>query len=114
MPFVYVKVGRDYGARDVGCLTQRFMRIEKFIAFWAEELTSLTTPFEAGVGYRVKLDKEYFIGKFALQRQKEQGVTQRLIFFVLEDIDPDIHIWPWGGEPLYRNGEFVGTVTSAG
>jgi len=90
------------------------MRIEKFIAFWAEELTSLTTPFEAGVGYRVKLDKEYFIGKFALQRQKEQGVTQRLVFFVLEDIDPDIHIWPWGGEPLYRNGEFVGTVTSAG
>jgi len=107
-------VGRDYGARDVGCLTQRFMRIEKFIAFWAEELTSLTTPFEAGAGYRVKLDKEYFIGKFALQRQKEQGVTQRLVFFVLEDIDPDIHIWPWGGEPLYRNGEFVGTVTSAG
>ncbi|XP_069681446.1 pyruvate dehydrogenase phosphatase regulatory subunit, mitochondrial-like [Periplaneta americana] len=107
-------IGRDYGARDVGCLTQRFMRIEKFIAFWAEELTSLTTPFEAGAGHRVKLDKEYFIGKFALQRQKEQGVTQRLVFFVLEDVDPDIHIWPWGGEPLYRNGEFVGTVTSAG
>ncbi|PSN46364.1 hypothetical protein C0J52_12919 [Blattella germanica] len=108
------KIGRDYGARDVGCLTQRFMRIEKFIAFWAEELTSLTTPYEAGAGHRVKLDKEYFIGKFALQRQKEQGVTQRLVFFVLEDIDPDIHIWPWGGEPLYRNGEFVGTVTSSG
>ncbi|XP_049762224.1 pyruvate dehydrogenase phosphatase regulatory subunit, mitochondrial-like [Schistocerca cancellata] len=107
-------IGHDYGARDVGCLTQRFMRIERFIPFWGEELTSLVTPFEAGSGFRVKLDKEYFIGKFALQRQKEQGVTKRLVLFVLEDIDPDKHVWPWGGEPLYRNNEFVGTVTSAG
>ncbi|XP_067001335.2 pyruvate dehydrogenase phosphatase regulatory subunit, mitochondrial [Anabrus simplex] len=107
-------VGRDYGARDVGCLTQRFMRIERFIPFWGEELTSIVTPFEAGGGYRVKLNKEYFIGKFALQRQKEQGVTKRLVLFVLENIDPDQHVWPWGGEPLYRNNEFVGTVTSSG
>ncbi|KAJ8943982.1 hypothetical protein NQ318_013563 [Aromia moschata] len=59
---VYYKlmsVGRDYGARDVGTLTQRFMRIERFIPFWAEELTSFITPFEAGNGYIVKLDKGY-------------------------------------------------------
>lgn len=43
--------------RDVGTLTQRFMRIERFIPFWAEELTSFTTPFEASNGYSVKLDK---------------------------------------------------------
>ena len=51
------KVGRDYGVRDVGTLTQRFMRIERFIPFWAEELTSFSTPFEAGNGYAVRLDK---------------------------------------------------------
>ncbi|KAK7864281.1 hypothetical protein R5R35_009540 [Gryllus longicercus] len=107
-------VGHDFGARDVGCLTQRFMRIERFIPLWGEELTSLITPFEAGGGFRVKLDKEYFIGKFALKRQKEQGVTKRLVYFTLDETDPDHHIWPWGGEPLYRNGEFVGTVTTAG
>lgn len=33
------------------------MRIERFIPFWAEELTSFTTPFEAGNGYSVKLEK---------------------------------------------------------
>lgn len=33
------------------------MRIERFIPFWAEELTSFTTPFEAGNGYKVRLDK---------------------------------------------------------
>lgn len=32
------------------------MRIEKFIPMWAEDLTSVTTPLEAGSGYRVKLD----------------------------------------------------------
>ncbi|RZC36002.1 pyruvate dehydrogenase phosphatase regulatory subunit, mitochondrial-like [Asbolus verrucosus] len=115
---VYYKlmaVGRDYGARDVGTLTQRFMRIERFIPFWAEELTSFTTPFEAGNSYHVKLEKkENFIGKPALQKQKEKGVTKQLVFFHLNDIDPDKDIWPWGGEPLYRNNEFVGTVTSAG
>ncbi|KAJ8870745.1 hypothetical protein PR048_027044 [Dryococelus australis] len=109
-----LQVGRDYGARDVGSLTQRFMRIERFIPFWAEELTSVTTPYEAGHGHRVKLDKEYFVGKFALQRQKEQGVAKRLVFFQLDHADPDQYLWPWGGEPLYRNDECVGTVTSAG
>lgn len=107
-------VGKDYGARDVGCLTQRYMRIEKFIPFWAEDLTSITTPFEAGAGHRVKLNKEYFIGKFALQRQKERGVEKRLTMFVLDNMNPDTDIWPWGYEPIYRNDQFVGTVTSAG
>lgn len=91
------------------------MRIERFIPFWAEELTSFTTPFEAGNGYKVRLDKkEDFIGKVALKRQKIEGITKQLVFFHLNDIDPDSDIWPWGGEPIYRNDEFVGTVTSAG
>lgn len=58
--------------------------------------------------------KEYFIGQFALQRQKEQGVMQRLVLFQLEDLDPDKDIWPWGNEPIFRNESFVGQVTSAG
>lgn len=153
-----MEVGKDYGVRDVGVLTQRFMRIERFIPFWAEELTPFVTPYEAGSGYSVKLNvgrsvsvqfiysvriniilsfmnismiksvrfykplliwlflpqKEYFIGKFALQRQKEQGVTKRLVLFIVNELDINKNVWPWGGEPIYRNNEFVGTVTSAG
>lgn len=60
------------------------------------------------------MQKDYFIGQFALQRQKEQGVTQRLVMFELEDLDPDKDIWPWGMEPIYRNDQFVGSITSAG
>lgn len=108
-------VGRDYGIRDVGTLTQRFMRIERFIPFWAEELTSFTTPFEAGNAYNVKLEKTpNFIGMGALREQKRKGVNKRLVYFQLKDIDIEKDIWPWGGEPVYRNKEFVGTITSAG
>ncbi|KAK9745982.1 Aminomethyltransferase folate-binding domain [Popillia japonica] len=108
-------VGRDYGARDVGTLTQRFMRIERFIPFWGEELTSFTTPFEAGNSYIVSLDKdENFIGRAALQQQKRNGITKLLVFFQMNDLNPDTDVWPWGGEPIYRNNEFVGCVTSAG
>ncbi|KAH1023474.1 hypothetical protein HUJ04_012674 [Dendroctonus ponderosae] len=110
---VYYKlmtVGRDYGVRDVGVLTQRYMRLERFIPFWAEELNSFTTPYEAGNDW----SKEGFIGKEALQNQSVTGVRKRLVFFHFNNIDPDVDIWPWGGEPLYRNNEFVGTVTSAG
>uniref|UniRef100_A0A182VRX4 Pyruvate dehydrogenase phosphatase regulatory subunit, mitochondrial n=1 Tax=Anopheles minimus TaxID=112268 RepID=A0A182VRX4_9DIPT len=112
--------GRDYGARDVGTLTQRFLRIDKFIPFWGDELTSMTTPFEAGVFYSVRLDisqlkkKENFIGRQALERQKREGLKKRLVLFHVEDIDIDKDVWPWGGEPLYRNNECCGTVTSAG
>ncbi|XP_056645731.1 pyruvate dehydrogenase phosphatase regulatory subunit, mitochondrial-like [Diorhabda sublineata] len=115
---VYYKlmtVGRDFGVRDVGTFTQRLMRIERFIPFWAEELNSFTTAFEAGIGFTVRLEKkENFTGKAALQKQKDQGVKKQLVFFYLNDIDHDEDVWPWGGEPIYRNNEYVGHVTSSG
>lgn len=60
------------------------------------------------------LQKEYFIGKFALQKQKQHGVKKRLVMFTLEDLDTDKDIWAWGNEPIYRNNQYVGSVTSAG
>jgi len=107
-----MKVGRDYGIMNVGHLAMRFLRIEKFIPFWAEELTSVTTPNEVNRTFKVKFDKKNFIGKDALLKQKQEGVYKRLVQFHLEDFDKDEDIWPWGGEAVYRNGEFVGTVTS--
>ena len=112
-----MKVGRDYGIKNVGQLAMRFLRIEKFIPFWAEELTSETTPNEVNRTFKVKFDKKSFIGKDALTKQKEEGVTKRLIQFHLEDFDKDSDIWPWSGESIYRDGgngpEFVGSVTSS-
>ena len=61
----------------------------------------------------VNLQKDYFIGKFALNRQASQGVKRRLTYFILDDsFDHDQDIWPWGNEPIYRNGHYVGNITS--
>ena len=80
-----MKVGRDYNIRNVGHLAMRFLRVEKFIPFWGEELSSVTTPIEVNRTFKVKLDKPSFIGKDALLNQKEERIHQRLVQFHLEE-----------------------------
>lgn len=106
--------GRDYDLRNIGYFALRYLRIEKFIPFWAEELDSTTTPYEVNRGYKVKLEKDYFMGKFALMKQHKNGVSRRLVLFMVEDHDLENEIWPWGREPIFRNGVRVGMTTSAG
>lgn len=109
-----MKLGEsDYGAKDCGTLTQKFMRIERFIPLMGDELSSMVTPLEAGLEGYVDFSKD-FIGKEALMKQKEEGIKKRLVMFHLEDINIDENIWAWGSEPIYRNNEYVGTVSSAG
>lgn len=109
-----MRIGLDYGAKDCGTLTQKFMRIERFIPLMGDELNSNVTPLEAGLDY-VNFDKkEDFIGRGALLKQRKDGIKKRLVMFLLEDHNPDENIWCWGSEPIYRNSEYVGTVTSAG
>lgn len=109
-----MKLGEsDYGAKDCGTLTQKFMRIERFIPLMGDELSSVVTPLEAGLEEYVDFSKD-FIGKEALMRQKEEGIKKRLVMFHLEDINIDENIWAWGSEPIFRNNEYVGTTSSAG
>ena len=54
-----------------------------------------------------------FIGKEALIKQKESGLTQLLGTFTV-DLQEDTTTLPWGKESIYRNGEYAGYVTSAG
>ena len=56
----------DYGIKNVGHFALRCLRIEKFIPFWGEEITGDTTPNEVNRAYKVKFDKQYFIGKHQL------------------------------------------------
>ena len=69
----------------VGQLAMRFLRVEKFIPFWGEELLSVSTPIEVNRTFKVKLDKPSFIGKDALLNQKEERIHQRLVQFHLEE-----------------------------
>ncbi|NXX38545.1 PDPR phosphatase, partial [Tricholaema leucomelas] len=54
-----------------------------------------------------------FVGQAALLEQKQQGVYKRFTMFILEDHDTDTDLWPWWGEPIYRNGRYAGRTTSS-
>uniref|UniRef100_A0A2K5QQW3 Pyruvate dehydrogenase phosphatase regulatory subunit n=1 Tax=Cebus imitator TaxID=2715852 RepID=A0A2K5QQW3_CEBIM len=109
-----MSVGQKYGIRNAGYYALRSLRIEKFFAFWGQDINNLTTPLECGRESRVKLEKGMdFIGRNALLQQKQNGVYKRFTMFILDDHDTDLDLWPWWGEPIYRNGQFVGKTTSS-
>jgi len=75
---------------------------------YGNDISSNTTPLEAGLGRFVKFDKGDFIGKEVLELQKEQGVTRKLIAFTL--LDKGI---PRQGYPILdAEGKEIGIVTS--
>lgn len=51
-----VSVGKKYDMLHAGYYAMRSLRIEKFYAFWGQDLDSTTTPLECGRGFRVKLN----------------------------------------------------------
>ncbi|NXR55385.1 PDPR phosphatase, partial [Hippolais icterina] len=109
-----MNMGQKYGIRNAGYYALRSLRIEKFFAFWGQDLDAFTTPMECGREFQVKLDKGMqFLGQEALWEQKQNGVYKRFTMFILEDHDTDMDLWPWWGEPIYRNGRYVGKTTSS-
>ena len=105
------EAGAEFGLRDAGYYAVECMRLEKGYRAWGRELTPDDTPFQAGLGWAVKLDKPGgFIGHKALVEAKAKPLTRRLVSVVLEDGEPLL----WGGETLLRDGKPVGDLTSAG
>ncbi|KAG8237170.1 hypothetical protein J437_LFUL017290 [Ladona fulva] len=111
-----VEIGKKYGLKHAGYYAMRALRIEKFYAFWGQDLDSTTTPLECGRGFRVKFDKDIdFIGKEALVKQSEEGVKRMYVQLILQDdYDQEVDVWPSGRETIYRNGEYVGATTTTG
>jgi sarcosine dehydrogenase len=104
------QAGAALGLRDGGYYAIDSLRMEKAYRAWGRELTPDDTPWEAGLGFAVRLDKPGgFLGREALLQQRDQRSTKRLVTFVLEEAQA----MPWGDEPILRDGRVVGTVTSA-
>ncbi|XP_043289397.1 pyruvate dehydrogenase phosphatase regulatory subunit, mitochondrial [Venturia canescens] len=110
-----IEAGAKYNIRHAGYYATRALRVEKFYAFWGQDLDTFTTPLECGRSWRVKFHKDIdFIGREALLRQREDGVKRKYVQLLLNDHDPDIDLWCWGGEPIYRNGRYCGMTTTTG
>lgn len=99
--------GEEFGLRLVGLHAVDSLRLEKGYRHWGSDITPDDTPFEAGLGFAVKLDKGDFIGREALIKQRESGLTRKLVMFTLDDPEPLLY----HDEPIYRNGELVSSVT---
>jgi 4-methylaminobutanoate oxidase (formaldehyde-forming) len=87
------------------------LRLEKGYRVWAADITPDDNPFEAGLGFCVKLDKEGgFIGRDALAAARAAGLDRRLACVVLED-PRSVAL---GNEPVRVGQEIVGRVTTGG
>jgi glycine cleavage system aminomethyltransferase T len=87
------------------------MRLEKGYRVWGADITPDETPYEGGVGFCVKLDKEGgFIGREALAEAKEAGPRIRLSCLLLDD-PRSVAL---GNEPVRIDGEIRGRVTTGG
>jgi 4-methylaminobutanoate oxidase (formaldehyde-forming) len=102
--------GADLGLRDAGYYAIESLRLEKGYRAWGRELTPDHNPYEAGLGFAVKLDKGVpFIGQAALRTLKTQPLKRRCASIVLEDEEAIAH----GGELMLRDGQPAGETTSA-
>jgi 4-methylaminobutanoate oxidase (formaldehyde-forming) len=100
--------GKKFGLRLVGMQAVNSLRLETGYRHWESDITPDDTPYEAGLGFGVKLDKADFIGRAALLKQTEAGITRKMAIFTVEDAD----IMLYGSEPIYRDGVWMGNLTS--
>jgi glycine cleavage system aminomethyltransferase T len=84
------------------------LRLEKGYRSFGNDMTFEHDPYEAGLGFAVKLDKGDFLGRDALVRR--QPPTRSLSCLTL--IDPDAVVL--GKEPVFAGEQCIGYVTSAG
>lgn len=97
----------ELGAVPCGLGARDTLRLEMGYPLHGNELTRETDPFEAGLGWAVKLDRGAFRGREALRAKKEQGPRRRLQG--LRARDRGI---PRAGMAVHRDGQVVGKVTS--
>jgi glycine cleavage system aminomethyltransferase T len=104
--------GLEHGLVAGGYKAIDTLRLEKGYRVWAADITPDETPYEAGLGFCVKLDKEGgFLGRDALVRAREAGApASRLRCLVLED-PRSVAL---GNEPVRVDGEVAGRVTTGG
>jgi dimethylglycine oxidase len=106
---VLYRAGRPLGMIAAGRGAFSGMRLEKGYRLWGTDMTTEHDPYEAGLGFAVKLDKGEFVGREALLRRKEEGPRRRLSCLLLDD--PSVVVM--GSEPVYAEGRAVGYVSSA-
>jgi 4-methylaminobutanoate oxidase (formaldehyde-forming) len=100
--------GRAHGLVAAGYKAIDSLRLEKGYRVWGADITPDETPYDAGLGFAVKLDKGEFVGRDAVAEAGEP--ERKLCCLVLEDP----HAVALGSEPVRVEDRIVGRVTSGG
>ena len=108
--YIWQKVfeaGEEFNIEPIGLGARDSLRLEKKMCLYGNDIDKTTNPLEAGLGWITKLDKDDFIGSDVLKKVKEDGVSRRLVAFVLQDSG-----FPRKDYEIYKDGNKVGVVTS--
>ena len=102
--------GRSHGIVPFGVEAQRVLRLEKGHVIVGQDTDGLTTPFDAGLDFAVKMDKPFFVGQRSLRIHAAAPQRQRLVAFVLDEdetgpIPRECHL-------VIEGGNIAGRITS--
>ena len=102
-----MQTGKKYNIVNFGMRALLSMRLEKNFPTWFAELRSIYGPFEAGMDFFIKLDKESFIGKQAAIQEFENGPTLKRVSLIIEADDADViadePIWARVGDKEFKH-----------
>ncbi|MEL7648873.1 MAG: glycine cleavage system aminomethyltransferase GcvT [Sedimentibacter sp.] len=80
-----LEAGKDEGLVPAGLGARDTLRFEAALPLYGQEIDKDITPLEAGLGFFVKMGKENFIGKEALEKQKAEGLKRKVVGFEMVD-----------------------------
>jgi glycine cleavage system aminomethyltransferase T/glycine/D-amino acid oxidase-like deaminating enzyme len=109
-----VEAGGPHGLVHAGFFAMLHCRTEKGFVHFGHDISEEDTPLEAGLKFAVSLDKpDRFIGREALLKQRDAGPLEaRLVNLRLRNSTLDDGPYLYRGEPIWRDGELIGSVTS--
>jgi 4-methylaminobutanoate oxidase (formaldehyde-forming) len=110
---VVMEAGAEKGLMPAGMHVLDSCRIEKAFRHFGHDISDEDHILEAGLGFAVKTDKQpsqfgEFIGRDAVLRKREAGMSRRLMQFQLKDPQPLLY----HNEPILKDGEITGYLTS--
>lgn len=101
------EAGKDDGIKPIGLAARDTLRLEMGFCLYGNDIDETTSPIEAGLGWVTKFTKD-FIGADLLKKEKEEGVSRKLIAFELIDRGIPRHEY----DILDEGGKVIGVVTS--
>ncbi len=103
-----LKAGEEFGMIPCGLAARDTLRLDKGFALYGNDIDDTTSPLEAGLGWITKLDKGEFVNREFLAKQKEEGITRKLVGFEMQEKAIPRHDYP----VVDAEGNVIGKVTS--